>query len=112
MRPGLLRQGGQRLGPGGEGSGEVLGVIRHRGAGGGADHARAVIGRDHHRAGRLIGGQVIALIGDIAVIEIGPVAKHRDPQPGQIVQNLADGIAGQDARLDHAPTCRIQSARL
>lgn len=112
-RLGAIEDVAQRLGPVGEGGGKILGVVLHRRAGGGADHARAVPGRDHDGAGAGIGAQIVALIGRIAVIQIGPVAEDRDAQAREVVQRGGHRVSGQGLGPDHpCDTCRVQSDRL
>ena len=93
--------------------GKILGVLLHGGTRRSTDHAIAVPRGDDNRAGAGVGLQIVTLVIRIAVIDIRPVAKHRDPQPREIIQNPRDRVSGERLDADHAPTtCRVQSARL
>lgn len=96
-----------------EGLGEFVRMILHRGAGRGAHQLRTVESPHKDRAGAVaVGLQIVPLVVQRAVIEIGPVAEHRDPERGHIIQPRIQRGAGQGAHLDHAETCAIQSRRL
>ena len=97
-----------------EGGAEFIAVIFHRRSGRGADQSVTVEGADDHRLGTVaIGGKIAPLIVQIAVVQVGPVAKDRDPQRRHVPQHRIQRGAGQAAHRDrHAETCAIQSLRL
>ncbi|SCB04118.1 Conserved hypothetical protein [Xanthomonas translucens pv. translucens DSM 18974] len=80
----------------GEGRAEGVGGVAQRQPGGGADHALAVA-RQHEHAIRRggIGGQILALVIQVAGVQIRPVAEHGDAQPCDIVQERGDLRAAQ-----------------
>ncbi len=70
----------------------------------------AVEGTDHQTVRAFqIGGKILAFILQIAVIEIGPVPEHADPEPRHIVERGGEPFAGQGVDLDAHATCRSQS---
>jgi len=105
----LERQPGCR-----EGRAEIARVVFHRRSGRGADQPVAGVGPDQDRARPVaIAAQVGPLVVRIAVVEIGPVAEHRDPERGQIVERLFQRGPRQAAQRDrHVETWAIQSLRL
>ena len=73
---------------------EFVGFVLHRDRGRGADHARTVAREHDHRFRALhVGLQVLALVVDIAVIEIGKIAKYFDAQPRQLGDMRRERIA-------------------
>lgn len=97
-----------------EGGGEVVGVIGERGSRGGPDKFRVMICAGDAGAGAGdIGLQVPLLVGEIAVVEIRPVAEDGDPEPGDVRQGRGERLPFESSDLEaHAETCLIQSARL
>lgn len=75
----------------------LFGLCRHRHASRHADHF-AVIERQHeNRAVRIgIGREIVALIVQRAVIEIGKGAKYFDPQPREVVEIGAASMPERD----------------
>ena len=64
-----------------EGRAELRGIVRQRQAGGCADDGIVIEGAYEHAVGRAcIGIELHALVGAIAIVEIRPMAEHRDPQ--------------------------------
>ena len=58
-------------------------------------HVAVVEGADQQGAGVVaVGGEVGAFVIQRAVVKIGPVAEHRDAQPGHIVQVRQQGRTG------------------
>ncbi|EWH03818.1 hypothetical protein Q427_01135 [Halomonas sp. BC04] len=47
--------------------------------------------------------QIVGLIGEVAVVEIGKVAEDAHPQPSQVIEAGRDGapLAGADGDLGH-----------
>ena len=96
---------------------ERLVFVGQRDAGGCTNHAPTVES-EHEQAVRRtgVGRQVLRLIGRVAVIQIGIVAKHRDAQPRHGIEVFADLGAAEsgdaNGRLAHRLTWSIQSCRL
>ena len=62
-----------------------------------ANHLRAIIGGNHYGPALRIASEITRLIGQIPLIEIGPITKDRDAQPCQIGNNCRDLSPAIDA---------------
>jgi hypothetical protein len=106
---GAIENVGQRQARPGKGLGEVVGMVGHRRAGRRPHQPVAIEGAGDHRAGAAqIGLQIPPLVVQIAVVEIGPVPEHRDPERGHLIQPRRHLVRRQRPD-DHAETCAIQS---
>ena len=99
---------------GGKGRAEIGGVVFHRGTRRCTDKPRAIEGPDQDRIGTVAKAcQIAPFIVPVAIVKVGPVAKHRDAQRRHIVQRSVKIRSRQAAhRHRHAETCATQSARL
>ena len=98
-----------------KGSRDLFGFVHQRQRGRGTDNPVACETQRDHGIRRVdIGLQITLFKFGAAVVEIGPGAKHRDAQSGNVgkVPQKGGALFGDDAQTGHADTWAIQSCRL
>jgi hypothetical protein len=97
-----------------EGPGELVGVVLHRGAGGGTHEAVAVEGADDEGLGALqIRLEIAPLVGLVAIVKVRPVGKDLDAQAREVGEAAGELVAPEGANGErHAETWAVHSARL
>lgn len=92
-------------GHGGEGGGEFGGVILHGRSGGRTHKAGAIEGpNDHGPFAFPVAFQIVALVVEIPVIEIGPCAEDLDAELGNVIEGCVEGLSGEGGDADHCET--------
>ena len=77
-------------------------LVRERNAGRRTDDARAVEGEHEQALGRRrVGGEVLRLVVEVALVEIRPVAEHGDAQRGDRIEVAGGFRAAQRMDFDH-----------